>query len=45
MTMTSFQPVPLLQHRFEAALDEAAAVVSDDRDGDEVVLRHEQEPN
>ena len=32
------------QHRFQASLDEAAAVVSNYRDGDEVVVRHEQEP-
>ena len=38
------QPVLLLEHRFQAALDKAAAVVSDYRDGDEVVLRHEREP-
>jgi hypothetical protein len=38
------QPVLLLEHRFEATLDEAAAVVGDYRDGDKVVLRHEQEP-
>ena len=43
-TMTSLMRIPLRQHRFQAALDEAAAVVGHDRDGDEVVLRHEQEP-
>ena len=36
--------VPLGQHGFEAALDEAAAVVGHYRDGYEVVMRHEQEP-
>ena len=36
--------IPLIEHRFQASLDEAAAIVSDDRDGYEVVMRHEQEP-
>ena len=39
-----FERVPLGQHRFQAAFDKAAAVVSNYRDGYEVVLRHEQEP-
>ena len=43
-TMISLIRILLRQHRFEAALDESAAVVGDDRDGDEVVVRHEQEP-
>jgi len=36
--------VLLRQHRFEAAFDKAAAVVSDYRDRDEAVVRHEREP-
>ena len=44
MTMTSLSGYRLRQHRFQAALDKAAAVVSDYRDRDEVVLRHEREP-
>ena len=39
-----FERIPLGEHRFEAALDEAAAVVRNYRDRDEVVLRHEPEP-
>ena len=42
--MTSLSGYRLLQHRFQAALDEAAAVVCDYRDRDEVVLSHEHEP-
>src|ERR1051326_2930880 len=39
-----FVRVTLLQHRFEAAFDKAAAVVSDYGDGYDVVVRHEKEP-
>jgi len=36
--------IPLFEHRFQASLDKTAAIISYDRDGYEVVMGHELEP-